>query len=70
SPSSNLDHYHPGAPLNQFDIPHNQYYDWIDSGQIEFRTDYHMPSGVTTPEIRIYPPASERMNDYLVPPEG
>jgi hypothetical protein len=39
-------------------------------GSIQTFTDYHLPSGITRPEIRIVPPASGEMNNLLVHPDG
>lgn len=40
----------------------------LDEGVALPRTDVHAPSGITTPEIRILPPASGQLNRYLVRP--
>jgi hypothetical protein len=68
SPDRDLSHYHPDGNLYQFKIPAKLYDDWLDQGLARPFNDYHMPSGKTIPEIRIYPPASGLLNPYMSPP--
>jgi hypothetical protein len=70
SPDPDLTHYHPNGDLYRFDIPSDVYEQWILDGSIQTFIDYHLRSGITRPEIRIVPPASSQMNDFLVPPSG
>ena len=70
SPDPDLTHYRPDGTLHRFDIPADVYDRWLLDGSIQPYTDYHLPSGITRPEIRILPPASGQMNDFLVPQSG
>jgi hypothetical protein len=42
----------------------------MDNNLIQSYNDLHLPSGIVTPEIRILPPASGDMNQFLVPKPG
>jgi len=68
--SNDLSHYNPGCRLYEFQVPRNIYNEWLEEGLAIPRNDYHAPSGITTPEIRIMPPASGNLNQYLVPIPG
>ncbi len=70
SPDPDLGHYHPNGELYRFDIPADVYDQWILDRSIQPFNDLHLPSGQIRPEIRIMPPVSGRMNDFLVPPGG
>ena len=70
SPNPDLTHYRPDGKLYRFDIPSDVYDRWLLDGSIKPITDHHLPSGITRPEIRIMPPASRQMNEFLVPPSG
>jgi hypothetical protein len=63
-----LQHYHPDGQLFQFNIPQSVYQDWLDNQIALPFTDYHQPTGIYTPSIRILPPGSGQMNDFLIPP--
>ena len=66
SPDSDLKHYHPDGDLYRFEIPSDVFDQWLLDGSIQPFTDYHLPSGIIRPEIRIMPPASGSMNDFLI----
>jgi hypothetical protein len=66
--SSDLTHYDPEGQLYQFNVPQSTFDQWRLQGNIETYTDLHWPSGITTPEIRILPPTSGQMNQFLVTP--
>jgi RHS repeat-associated protein len=68
--SSDLSHYRPSGQLYEFQVPRSTYNQWLDDGLAVPKTDYHLPSGVTTPEIRVMPPASGSLNQFLVRPPG
>jgi len=69
--SSDLSHYRPGGQLYEFQVPRSTYNQWLDEGLAMPKTDYHLPTSITTPEIRVMPPASGSLNQFLVrPPEG
>ncbi|TWT61734.1 hypothetical protein [Rubinisphaera italica] len=70
SPDTDLGHYHPDGDLYRFDIPADVYDQWILERSIQPFNDLHLPSGQIRPEIRIMPPASGRMNEFLVPRTG
>jgi RHS repeat-associated protein len=66
--SSDLAHYNPGAPLNQFNVPQSTLNLWLENGAARPYLDLHAPSGIVTPEIRILPPASGQLNQFLIHP--
>lgn len=68
SPSSDLLHYRPQGQLYEFQVPRSTLNQWLGEGSALRLNDLHIPSGVVTPEIRILPPASGQMNQFLVPP--
>jgi hypothetical protein len=70
SPDPDLRHYNPDGNLHQFDIPATVYDEWMFDGTIQTFNDLHLPSGNIRPEIRITPPNSGQMNDFLAPPSG
>lgn len=68
--SSDLSHYRPGGQLYEFQVPQSTYAQWLDEGFVMPKTDLHLPTGIVTPEIRVLPPASGSLNQYLVRPPG
>ena len=68
--SSDLSHYRPGGQLYEFQVPRSTYNQWLDEGFVMPKTDLHLPTGIVTPEIRVLPPASGSLNQYLVRPPG
>lgn len=70
SPSPDLSHYRPGGQLYEFQVPRNIYNQWLDDGLAMPKNDLHLPTGVVRPEIRVLPPASGSLNQYLVRPAG
>jgi len=66
SPSSELSHYRPGGSLHKFDVPRNLLNEWESNGSLMRGLDQHAPTGIRTPEIRVYPPASGQLNRFLV----
>ncbi|WP_294226567.1 hypothetical protein, partial [Prosthecobacter sp.] len=68
--SSDLSHYRPGGQLYEFQVPRSTYNQWLDEGLAIPKTDLHLPTGIVTPEIRVLPPASGTLNQYLVRPPG
>ena len=70
SPTPDLGHYRPGGQLYEFQVPRSTYNQWLDDGLAVPKTDLHLPTGIVTPEIRVMPPASGSLNQYLVRPPG
>jgi hypothetical protein len=70
SPVSELGHYHAGGQLYEFQVPRAMYNEWLNNRWIQPYNDLHAPTGIITPEIRILPPASGQMNQFLVPKPG
>lgn len=68
--SSDLSHYRPGGQLYEFQVPRSTYNQWLDEGFVMPKTDLHLPTGIVTPQIRVLPPASGSLNQYLVRPPG
>lgn len=68
--SKDLSHYLPNGQLYEFQIPRSTYNQWLDDGLAIPKTDYHLPSGITTPEIRVLPPASGSLNQSLIRTPG
>jgi hypothetical protein len=68
SPVPDLTHYHPEGQLYKFEVPADVYDNWRLGGKIDNFNDLHLPSGIVKPEIRIYPPESGLMNDFLILP--
>lgn len=64
--SRDLTHYNPAGTLNEFQVPRSVYNQWYRDLLIEPRTDLHLSTGIVTPELRIMPPASSQLNQYLV----
>ena len=64
--SSDLTHYNPAGTLNEFQVPRSVYNQWYRDLLIEPRTDLHLGTGIVTPELRVMPPASGQLNQYLV----
>jgi hypothetical protein len=67
---SDLTQYNPGGQLYQFQVPRAVLNNWLEQGVARELNDMHYPSGIVTPEIRISPPASGLMNQYMIPPGG
>jgi hypothetical protein len=65
SPSPDLGQYNPGGQLYEFQVPADVLYAWEGHGWITRPNDFHEPSGIYTPEIRIWPPASGQLGPYL-----
>jgi len=63
-----LTHYNPAGTLNEFRVPRSTLNQWLDEGSALEFNDLHEPSGILTQEIRILPPASGQINQFLVPP--
>jgi RHS repeat-associated protein len=63
---SDLAHYHPEGQLYTFRVPEEVYNEWLSRGLVQKITDMHAGTGIVTQEIRILPPASGQMNQYLV----
>jgi hypothetical protein len=61
-------HYNPNGQLYQFNVPRSTLNQWLNTGAADSFTDFHAASGITTPEIRIWPPTSGQMNQFIVPP--
>lgn len=70
SPSSDLLHYNPQGQLFEFQVPRSTLNQWEQQGFMLRLQDLHAPSGIVTPEIRILPPASGQMNQFLIRPPG
>jgi hypothetical protein len=68
STSSNLSHYNPQGQLHEFQVPRGTLQQWFDRGVAQPYMDMHQPTGIITPEIRIMPPASGQMNQFLIKP--
>jgi len=68
SPSSDLLHYRPQGQLYEFQVPRSTLNQWEQQQQILRFQDLHAPSGIITPEIRVLPPASGQLNQFLVKP--
>ena len=66
SPSSELGHYRPGGSLYKFDVPRNLLNEWESNGYLVPGFDLHEPTGIRTPEVRVYPPVSGQLNRFLV----
>jgi RHS repeat-associated protein len=66
SPNPELTHYDPTGKLYEFEVPKDVYNLWEQQGLVKTYTDMHAPTGIVTPEVRIMPPASGQMNQYLV----
>jgi hypothetical protein len=67
SASRDLSHYDPNGRLYRFDLPRDTLNEWLNTGSAESFIDFHAPSGKTTLEIRIRPPQSGQINQFLVP---
>jgi RHS repeat-associated protein len=67
SPSSSLSHYHSNGQLYKFEVPSSVMHYWVENNMVQTLTDVHQPTNIKTNEVRIYPPASGDMNNYLVP---
>lgn len=65
--SKELTHYNPAGKLNEFHIPRSVFNKWMDNGWINKLRDLHGPTGIITEEIRVLPPASGLLNQFLVP---
>ena len=65
STNPNLSQYGPGQ-LWTFQVPMSAYNEWVNSGWVQFGNDTEAISGISVPEIRIMPPVSGFMNQYLV----
>ena len=64
-----IDSYNGGTGLVRFDaVPADVYDTWRFNGSIQTFNDLHAPSGIITPEVRVMPPASGQMNNFLAPP--
>ncbi len=70
SPTSDLLHYNPQGQLFEFQVPRSTLNQWEQQGLMMRLQDLHAPSGIITPEIRILPPASEQMNQFIIKPPG
>jgi len=68
SPDIRLQHYDPSGRLYTFEIPADVFERWLQNNLVITYTDFHNPSGIVRQEIRILPPASSEMNQYMVPP--
>ncbi len=68
STSPILSHYNPGATLNQFNVPQSTLNQWLGNGSALRFNDLHRASQIVSPEIRILPPASGQLNQFLVTP--
>ena len=69
SPVSDLSHYRSGGKLYEFAVPADVYNNWLLDNTIQRFNDLHAPTGIITPEVRIMPPATAEMNNYLLPRE-
>jgi RHS repeat-associated protein len=67
SPVPELSHYEPGGQLYRFEVPYDVYQNWRFNGSIQTLNDLHAPTGIIVPEVRIMPPATGQMNDFLAP---
>jgi len=67
SPTPELIHYHPNGRLYRFDIPRDVLDTWLDQRLVRPFTDRHDPTGIYTPEIRFYPPATWELDQYVTP---
>ena len=47
-----------------------QLWQWMDDGLIMPVKDMHAPTGIITEELRVLPPASGELNQFLVTPGG
>ncbi len=66
SPNSSLQHYRPQGQLYEFRVPQSTLNQWQYNGLAQPRTDLHFPSGIITPEIRVMPPASGQLNQFMI----
>jgi RHS repeat-associated protein len=68
--SSDLTQYRPNGQLYEFQVPRSTLNQWFDEGSALQFNDLHAPTGIITPEIRILPPQSGQLNQFLVRPPG
>jgi RHS repeat-associated protein len=66
STGSHLTHYNPSGKLYQFQVPRSLFNSWEDQGFILQRSDLY--NGIITPEVRILPPASGQLNQFMMTP--
>jgi hypothetical protein len=67
SPSSELSQYNPQGNLYKFDVPRNVYNSWLENGSAIEQIDIHGSIRIMMPEVRVNPPASGQLNQYMVP---
>jgi hypothetical protein len=64
--SSDIAHYHPAGELYTFQVPRNTFNEWVGDDLIQQIWDYHNPTGIVTEELKVMPPASGQLNQFLV----
>ena len=68
--SRDLTHYNPTGTLNELRVPRSTFNQWMDDGLVMPFNDLHAPTGIVTPELRVMPPTSGQLNQFLVRPPG
>ena len=65
SPSRELEHYHPGARLQEFEVPEDVWVRLVSTNQAVHGRDMHQATGIVTEEFRLSPNAARESMRYL-----